>query len=139
MLYHLAYVSKATYLMTNQELIDLLAQAQRNNMENDVTGLLLYKDQSFIEVLEGPQLAVEETYSRICKDTRHAQLKTLFKEPIVSRDFPSWAMGFRNLDDPEILTTPGFTNFMLDEYPIREFAKDLSRARKLLLFFRARS
>ena len=50
---HLCYVSTATRLMTQADLLDLLATARQRNKACDVTGMLLYKDMSFVQILEG--------------------------------------------------------------------------------------
>ena len=50
----LAYVSNASRLMSSASLSMLLRQARASNKRHDITGMLLYKDGSFLQVLEGP-------------------------------------------------------------------------------------
>lgn len=136
---HLAYVSSATHLMTQTELLELLAQARDINKELGVTGMLLYKDGSFLQVLEGEEEAVHDVYRRICNDPRHDRVHVLFDEPIENRDFPDWSMGFQNLDSREAQGVKGYRPFFDDDMAAREMFKDRTRAKKLLLLFRAKS
>ena len=136
---HLCYVSSAKYLMTQADLLEMLEQARRNNAERDISGMLLYKDLSFLQVLEGPVDAVHEIYGTICRDERHERITLLFDEPIEQRDFSTWAMGFENLDDRNLSDIDGYCDFMVNKGEARELFQDSSRARKLLLYFRAKS
>ncbi len=78
-------------------------------------------------------------YAKIRQDARHEQVKTLFDEPIDKRDFPNWTMGFEKLDDNNIYNIPGFTPFMEDGKKALEVFGNATRARKILLYFRANS
>jgi hypothetical protein len=58
--------------------------------------MLLYKNQRFMQVLEGEREDIEEIYyERICKDDRHEGVVQLMGRPTEERDFPDWSMGFR--------------------------------------------
>ena len=52
-LVHCIYASASTVSFTKDEITELLAIAQRNNGALGVTGMLLYEDGSFFQVLEG--------------------------------------------------------------------------------------
>jgi hypothetical protein len=135
----LTYVSQSVGLMSQQKLIELLDQARAINAEADVSGMLLYKDGSFIQVLEGDEDAVRTIFDRIRKDPRHENVRTLYDEKIARRDFPAWAMGFHNLNGLDLTTVPGYTDFMDTPNMARAFFDDLTRAKKLLLLFRSKS
>ena len=53
MLSHVVYVSTASEPMDDEDLAELLAQSRERNARNDITGMLLYKDSRFIQLLEG--------------------------------------------------------------------------------------
>lgn len=57
----LIYVSSAVNLMSEDELLDLLAQSSQRNKRKGVTGLLLYAGGNFIQVLEGEQSDVRRS------------------------------------------------------------------------------
>jgi hypothetical protein len=94
---HLIYASSLCKGVAAQEIERMLESSHRHNAANGITGMLLYADGSFIQVLEGQADAVQETYTRIQADVRHHQIYKLLDEPITARDFPDWSMGFRDL------------------------------------------
>ncbi|WP_155140323.1 BLUF domain-containing protein [Aquisalinus luteolus] len=94
MLYHLAYLSSATHLMSEKELKDILEKSRSNNKIDNITGLLLYNDGSFFQVLEGEKATVEACYKRIQKDRRHDNCITLLDGDLDNRTFMSWDMAF---------------------------------------------
>ncbi|HEY5718903.1 MAG TPA: BLUF domain-containing protein, partial [Gammaproteobacteria bacterium] len=61
-LYRLIYVSSATVELSLVQLNQLLQRARTKNAALEITGLLLYCDGSFLQLLEGPQGAVEQLY-----------------------------------------------------------------------------
>lgn len=93
----LTYWSRATRPMGESELLELLRKSRRNNARRDVTGLLLYRDQCFLQVLEGPEPVVESLIKIIEADPRHHSFRTLCRE-VGPRQFGDWQMGFENLD-----------------------------------------
>lgn len=135
----LAYVSTATRLMSTQGLAELLAESRAFNADHNVTGMLLYKDRSFLQVLEGSEDDVVPLYDRIRRDLRHEKVKTLYMRDVPARDFPDWTMGFKNLNGIDVTQLDGYTNFMESGETARAMFEDMSRAKKLLLLFRAKS
>ena len=59
-----AYVSSATHLMTEDELAAILDVSRERNARDGITGLLLYSDGDFIQVLEGPEAPVRAAGER---------------------------------------------------------------------------
>lgn len=70
-LVQLIYVSTATHELDANEIQKILDSSRRHNTPQQVTGLLLYSRNSFMQVLEGEETAVDETMKRITKDTLH--------------------------------------------------------------------
>ena len=91
----LVYASSATDQFDEGRIPDLLARSRENNGDRDVTGLLLYEDGTFLQILEGEADAVEELFEIIQNDPRHIECTVLLREPISERAFPDWSMGFR--------------------------------------------
>jgi hypothetical protein len=96
--HELIYRSRATAPFDRAEIGRILATARRVNAEHAVTGLLLYSDQSFLQVLEGDEADVRATFARIEDDPRHTDLAVLVDAPIERRAHPEWTMGFHHLD-----------------------------------------
>src|SRR5437870_652135 len=101
-LFLLVYASSAVKLCSRPDLLRLLEKAHRNNTRDGITGLLLYKDGNFMQALEGPEETVLRTFARISRDPRHHGVMTLLDGPLTERQFPSWSMGFRNLEDAKV-------------------------------------
>lgn len=92
--HRLVYVSAATEPFSDTDLAELLAVARANNAARDVTGMLLYHDGSFMQVLEGEQAVVQAVFDKIEHDPRHTNAMILLREDVEERTFESWAMGF---------------------------------------------
>jgi hypothetical protein len=56
---------------------------------------------------------------------------------IEQRDFPDWSMGFRDLNDPSLAATPGFSQFMNLPPHERSLPETAGRVQALLKSFRA--
>ncbi|WP_051881374.1 BLUF domain-containing protein [Parvularcula oceani] len=99
MLRTVIYTSSATGAVSEDDLRDILAVSRRNNSRLGLSGVLLYREGTFLQVLEGPKDAVEQRMRVIAKDPRHTGLDLLSDLETEERFFPDWAMGSRNLDD----------------------------------------
>jgi hypothetical protein len=77
-------------------LAGILIDARRCNERDGITGALICRQDLYLQLLEGPQEAVEAAYHRIEKDNRHLELRLLCRRAITERLFPDWAMR----DDP---------------------------------------
>ncbi len=137
-LFHLIYVSSATVPFPETDLLALLERSRRNNVGVGITGLLLFRDGNFMQVLEGEEPAVRETHARILQDDRHRGAITLVKEAIAERTFADWSMGFRNLDSEDLRKTPGYSEFLNESWFGHKKNTDPRKAVQLLHFFRAR-
>jgi Sensors of blue-light using FAD len=135
-MFFLVYVSSATRPFSREDLRVLLETCRKNNAELGVTGMLLYKDGNFMQVLEGDEGAVRGLYARIAADPRHGGEITLQQGFAEGRQFPDWSMGFRDLDSPEAHADQGYNEFLNAPLTGREFSGDPSRAQKLLITFK---
>lgn len=135
-MFFIIYASSATKSFSRPELLELLTKARATNTELGITGILLYKDGNFIQVLEGEEAAVRALYTKIEKDARHAGIIVLLQGNEAERQFPDWSMGFRDLSDPDVLGLPGFNEFLNTPLTGTEFSKDLTRCQRLLWIFK---
>ncbi len=74
----------------------ILSISRRNNVRDGLTGALVCRRDIYLQLLEGPQDAVEATYARIRGDDRHLAVAPLLSAASEARLFPDWAMR----DDP---------------------------------------
>jgi hypothetical protein len=132
----LVYVSSATELFSRAELDDILAASRRNNAAAGVTGMLLYKDGNLMQVLEGDEAAVRDTYARIALDPRHRGLLVLLEQAVEERQFEDWTMAFRDLEAVDAATVPGYSQFLNTPLTSPEITGDPSAAWRLLTTFK---
>jgi len=99
---HLAYVSRAAPDLDNEAIERILDVAQRNNPALSVTGYLLCNDGYFCQILEGPGASLNILLPRIKADTRHGDLKLLYREVLPRRNFANWSMGLCTEISPRI-------------------------------------
>ena len=89
---HLIYHSRAISGLTQSELSKILATSRRNNLINGVTGFLIYRDNYFLQLLEGTEEAVATTMDRVKKDSRHFAVTVIGEYQSVDRMVPAWSM-----------------------------------------------
>lgn len=99
----IVYVSSAKQLLTDEELQGLLQTTRPKNEQLGISGVLLYGDGNFMQLLEGPESAVREVYVKICQDPRHHMVTTILEEPGLPREFAEWSMAYRRVDAPDWL------------------------------------
>jgi hypothetical protein len=108
----LIYMSTASVPPGESDLVAILRLSQANNARVDVTGLLLYKGRTFVQILEGPDDAVTTLYTKLGRDPRHYALQTVLRQSIQERDFPNWSMGFQNIEQLPADALPAFSSFL---------------------------
>lgn len=132
----LIYVSTSIELLNDEELLDILKVSRVNNTSGEITGMLLYKGGNFMQVLEGPDDAVNGIFEKIKNDPRHKGVSVISREQIQSRQFPAWEMAFQNLDNPALKNEPGYSQFLHDEFTADVYRENPLRAYIMLLTFR---
>lgn len=135
-LYTLGYASTQTRDLGTAGLISLLNDARAFNLSHDITGLLLHREDSFLQVIEGSRRDVLELYERIKQDPRHQRVETLFEDFIEEREFSDWQMGFIELGGVDVSLLPGFSTFLAENEEPRSLLERLSRTKRLMLLFR---
>lgn len=91
----LIYVSTARHTLKTSHIDDILSASRDNNRKAGITGLLVFHDGVFFQVLEGEAADVSAVFEKISRDWRHSGCRVLFDEPVVSRAFGDWSMAFR--------------------------------------------
>ena len=89
----LLYISTATDKdAVATELLPILEAAQRRNLLHGITGALLAYGSYFMQVLEGPERAVDATFARISVDRRHHSIRVIERQAVPARRFAAWSM-----------------------------------------------
>lgn len=98
MLSELLYISFRQTSCTNEEVKTILEQSVKNNGKQNITGVLLYSKDKFLQVLEGENEHILALYDKIKTDPRHNRVLMLSLKPLKERFFPSWQMAGKEMD-----------------------------------------
>ncbi len=95
------YSSKASFDLSKEELNALISEARYNNNKNQVTGILLYMNNTFLQYIEGPEKNIDTLYNKILKDDRHHSLSILESGLKPIRQYEDWTMLFKKVSSQE--------------------------------------
>ena len=133
MLIQVIYCSAASHFVSRADLADILEISRRNNLEKGITGMLLYSEGSFFQVLEGEDECIDALLSKLEQDPRHQRVTIIIREPIAERSFCDWAMGYADISPIETLEISETSELAQVSKPLAEIPE--GRARKLLEAF----
>ncbi len=111
-----SYISSATRTMSTQELQDLLQDCRENNARLGITGMLLYGNQTFVQILEGEEQTVNTLLETIKRDPRHTNVRLLQRKPIERREYSDWSMGFKRVSGEDFKNVEGLNNFFEKDF-----------------------
>jgi len=131
---HCIYSSAEAKTFTHEEIIALLEVARANNSQLGITGILLYDNGSFFQVLEGEPSVVQSLYDKIGTDNRHRAVSKIVYEPIEERDFSEWTMGYAGITREELNRIDGLNDFFCGQQSYIDL--DEGRAKTLLNAFK---
>ena len=129
----LVYTSHATVSLSKRDLLDLLHEARGYNMIDNISGVLMYKEGYFLQVIEGDPETIDALFIRLKKDTRHSDIKILFETPTDHRLFENWAMGCADFDDPSLSMLPGLRTDLADPKVVEELVNNLPEVANFLI------
>ena len=93
-LVQLAYYSRPSEGTTTDDVEAILQTARQRNAEKHLTGVLLFRHDLYLQVLEGDRTAVSELLGRIQGDDRHQGVVVAGMREVSARSFPNWSMGY---------------------------------------------
>src|ERR1700744_3505221 len=109
-MYYIIYLSAGTTWFNEDQLKEILTVSNVNNTRDNITGLLLYGDGTFMQLLEGDENNVKAAFQKISLDKRHSGIATIASGPITERNFPQWAMGFKSVNSTMMEPYKGYFN-----------------------------
>jgi hypothetical protein len=130
---HIIYCSAASADFDEACIASILEQARVSNGARGITGMLLYVQRCFFQVLEGDPAAINAVYDSIQLDTRHHRITRIIAEPIVQRSFGEWTMGFSTLAAAQAGSLLGENDFFASAACVAQMNE--GRAKKLLSAF----
>ena len=88
------YISAAAQAFSQEELAELLEKSRKSNAAKSISGMLVYHQGSFLQILEGPEQGVESLLETIASDPRHKEMQILFKDLVEEAEYEEWSMGY---------------------------------------------
>ncbi len=134
----LIYLSQAVKPFSSEQLLTLRRECRRSNSENGLTGVLLYYNECFIQVLEGKEETVNRVFEAIKKDPRHTNVTELERSYITERQFEDWSMGFEEIDASQLakLNIKGLNVFFSNVEKSHDQNFNKSLVSSLMTFFK---
>jgi len=134
-LVHCVYCSASTNGEFNSAgLTTLLAECREKNSKVGLTGMLLYHNDTFFQVLEGDRPVVEALLEKLVKDKRHERVTKIILEAIEERAFARWTMGYSKISKEELADIPDLNDFFAQGRSYMELGE--GRAKTLLNAFK---
>lgn len=99
LLHQIAYVSLSVEPLSLALLTNILEVSRMNNQRDEITGVLMYHNEVFFQVIEGERAVVDLCYARILRDDRHQGLSLMLDDTIESLTFPDWSMEYCGPDE----------------------------------------
>lgn len=88
----LTYTSRAQLDLEDGDLTEIHEAARHSNALNGVTGLLIFDGARFMQIIEGPDEAIDELVGRLRRDHRHSAFEIRDERSVTERSFPDWTM-----------------------------------------------
>jgi len=102
------YLSSICPGVSRDVLPNIAESSQRNNAELEITGLLLYSGDHFVQLIEGPREHLTSVYDRICADPRHTAVRRLINSDCTRRLFGQWSMGVLDVSESKRINREEF-------------------------------
>ncbi|WNM58089.1 phosphate-starvation-inducible PsiE family protein [Candidatus Nitrospira allomarina] len=132
----ITYLSSATRAMSQGDLEDILKTARENNARLGITGMLLYGNKTFIQILEGEEGVVDELVKTIKRDPRHTNFQIVKKKPIDQHEYADWSMGFKRVSGEDFEAVKGLEDFEEKNFNTTFLGSQVSLVDSLMDHFR---
>ena len=76
-MHQIIYTSTARPGLSQEEVFRIVEQSARNNPSHDITGFLLFRKGKFLQLVEGPLMALETLLAQLGQDDRHSELTVI--------------------------------------------------------------
>jgi hypothetical protein len=131
--YQIMYSSMAPVPMTVDALEQILADARTGNEARNVTGVLVYVDGVFFQILEGDKKVVSDLMASIASDSRHQSVKVFYEAEVQARAFESWRMAYLSPTSEQMLTWAGLPGTATIETLLADVNREPQRVPPILL------
>ena len=122
--------------MSQDDLEEILRTSRKNNARLGITGMLLYGNKTFVQILEGEEKAVSELVEKIKRDSRHADFHVLKKKTIDRREYADWSMDFKRVSGEDFQSVKGLENLVEMDFNTTFLGNHASIVESLMEHFR---
>ena len=135
----LVYVSTCAQNVQLEDVQDILRVAESWNAEREISGMLCWSGEFFLQCLEGERGPVTRCFAHIAADKRHHSVELIVSSPTTVRWFSSWGMGFTRLMSSNRVDLPNFSGgsfnpYLLEASDLQDtFARLAGQAQRLSL------
>lgn len=88
----LTYTSRAVDGLSAGDVDAIHQAALTYNPLDGVTGMLVFNGDSFLQMIEGAESAIDDLLGRLRRDKRHHSIEVRDRRSIEGRFFPNWTM-----------------------------------------------
>jgi hypothetical protein len=131
--YQIIYSSQATNPMSTNSLEEILTDARVGNKKHNITGVLVYFDGVFVQILEGDKDAVCKLMVSIARDSRHHSVKIFYEAEVEKRAFESWNMAYLSPTAEEITNWAGLEGAVTIDDLLAHLHRDPDRVPRILV------
>ena len=103
MLKTICYISDSRINKSITDFNNLIEKAKINNAKNNITGILVYRNNNFLQVFEGAPETVDTIFDKIRMDQRHQNIFKIIDTSIDQRIFEEYKFGFTVVSDKNAL------------------------------------
>lgn len=97
-LHSVVYHCRASRPMSRRDLQAIREASVRNNQRDQITGMLIYGWQQFVQIIEGSDSALMSLLGRITRDDRGLSVELSAIESIETRSYANWSMAVVDLE-----------------------------------------
>jgi hypothetical protein len=90
MRYAIIYISSRNPSTTDENVDFILSQADQLNNQNGITGLLVYSNEHFFQLIEGEKNKILELFEKISNDQRHKNVIRFFEKEIFNSAYDGY-------------------------------------------------
>ena len=120
------YLSHPSPEMTLEKAEAIVEKSRRKNSACGLTGALVLENGTFLQILEGPELALEERWSAIQRDRRHHGLMMIYDGSVNTRSYPDQPMALLHLSSlPQDARVALEEMFALEPKPLPRRLRDI--------------
>ncbi len=110
MRYAISYVSTARKDLLEQEVNDIMNKTNEYNKSQEITGILLFNERNFFQLIEGEKHIVQNLYEKILQDSRHHDIIKFLEMEVCRPSFDGYLTDF--ITDTKRYDPPLLKNYL---------------------------